>query len=96
MAKRNAKSTAPERAPAAPPAEEIAAAAPADDRYTVGTWKGLPNYECARCPFKTLSEEAMHLHLGGHAQLDAAGKRPQVRGLILDRDGDPITESQEG
>jgi Zn ribbon nucleic-acid-binding protein len=41
--------------------------------FRVGTWNGLPNYECIRCGFKSLDREAALEHvLTRHAIQEAA------------------------
>jgi hypothetical protein len=34
--------------------------------WKVGTWSGLPNYECTSCPFKTYDEERIEDHVYRH------------------------------
>jgi hypothetical protein len=50
-----------------PKAEEVVARKPAPPpakpAWTVGTWGGHPNYECSRCPFKTLDKAAAAEHV---------------------------------
>lgn len=42
--------------------------------YTVGTWAGLPNYECRHCPFATLDEAEMLSHcIARHAPKPLGG-----------------------
>lgn len=31
--------------------------------WTVGTWKGHPNYECLHCPYKTLDARRIRMHV---------------------------------
>lgn len=31
--------------------------------YTVGAWKGIPNYECNYCPFASLSKRSTIIHV---------------------------------
>jgi hypothetical protein len=31
--------------------------------YTIGQWSGLPNYSCTHCPFSTLDEAEILMHI---------------------------------
>jgi hypothetical protein len=46
-----------------------------DEGYTVGTWRGAPNYLCVLCPFATLEQGLMESHLESHR----AAQRPTGR-----------------
>ena len=49
--------------------------------YTVGTWAGMPNYQCALCPYATLNEADMLDHW--QARHAAAPPEPIGGGLVL-------------
>lgn len=59
------KSKAKERAdPPAKTKREAPPAEPAEEpQYVENLWSGLPNFQCARCPFATLNEAHMRLHV---------------------------------
>jgi hypothetical protein len=59
--------------------------APAEP-YRVGAWSGLPNYECALCPFSTLDLPVMEEHL---EKVHEPPKEP--RPLIYGPNGEPLT-----
>lgn len=87
MAKQPKRTAAAETGHAAEPVK-----APDDARFTASKWHGLDNFTCARCPFATLERNAMLDHAIAHEQRDAFERRPQLSGLIVDTDGEPITE----
>lgn len=39
------------------------AAAIGPDSYTVGSWKGLPNYQCNQCSFASLKKRTTIIHI---------------------------------
>jgi hypothetical protein len=45
--------------------------------YRTTKWKGLDNFECASCPYATLDEEKIKIHVSAHA----AGVPGPVTGL---------------
>lgn len=51
-----AKKKKPVKTAAAPPPPE-------NPHYSVGAWKGMPNYLCAHCPWSTLNEAEMVDHV---------------------------------
>lgn len=42
----------------------------------VGTWAGLPNYECSACQYASLDEAKTQAHLSIHGQTFTEGARP--------------------
>jgi hypothetical protein len=83
------------------PAQDVPTAAEqpaaADDEaeaaFRVGTWAGLPNYECNLCPFSTLDKDTIDLHVfQQHIGLRAALEppRPTVTVPIYGTDGSII------
>lgn len=58
--------------------------------YTEGQWKGEKNYECRRCPYKTLALDRMTEHI----MRRHSPKEPvvPVEQPIYDRFGNRITE----
>lgn len=54
-----------------------------EDAWTVGQWKGLPNYECRDCPFSTLDLPVMEEHRkeshGSALAPEARSKRRYIR-----------------
>jgi hypothetical protein len=48
---------------------------PRNDMYTVGTWRGIPQYVCAVCKFDTLDEMVMLRHLVNKHNSEAALER---------------------
>ena len=52
-----------------------------DAPYTVGTWAGMPNYQCALCPYATLNEADILEHW--QARHAAAPPEPIGGGLVL-------------
>jgi len=47
--------------------------------YTVGTWSGMPRYQCNACPFDSLDEDTIIEHyMNQHAILP-----PTPSGLVL-------------
>lgn len=68
----------------------------AEDLYTIGEWKGLPNYKCRHCPFSTLDEAEIREHV-----LKRHAPRPPQRRVVpelVDRFGNPVTvlEAEDG
>lgn len=57
------------------------------ERYHVGAWGGLKNYECLLCPFSTLDLPVMEEHLEKAHSPAPAGPRP----LIYGPNGEPLT-----
>lgn len=58
--------------------------------YTEGAWKGMKNYECRRCPYKTLVLDRMTTHiLQRHSPKEPVVPVSQP---IYDRFGNRVTE----
>jgi len=54
--------------------------------YDVGTWRGLPHYECRRCPVDALDQVAIEMHLmRDHPELFEKPKPPPPS----ENDGEP-------
>lgn len=85
--------SAAKKRPAAVPESGQAAAQPQDtEHYTVGAWKGLPQYRCRHCPFDTLHEKTIRRHvIERHVARPA---RQPVTVPIYDRFGNLITERE--
>lgn len=59
--------------------------------FTVGEWKGLPQWRCALCPWDTLVSEAeMRAHIA-EVHLPPPEKPPARVLPLVDRFGNPIT-----
>jgi len=46
-----------------------------DAPYSEGTWKGRPNYRCARCPFDSLDQLRIDAHVEEHRTADLVLER---------------------
>ena len=61
-----------------------------DAPYTVGTWAGMPNYQCALCPYATLNEA----DILEHWQARHASPPPEPIGgglvLVADKSGKEV------
>lgn len=82
-----------EPAPAQPPenAGPVVAAATSDDRFVLGSWGGLPQYNCSRCPWDTVASiDAFNAHWEQHAP-PPPPPPPAPPPLIFGPDGKPIT-----
>jgi len=65
-------------------------------RYTVGKWHDLPNYQCTQCPFSTLDKAEMEEHW---QKVHAPKPKPRrVVPQLVDRFGNPLTvvETDDG
>ncbi len=54
--------------------------------WTVGSWSGIPNYQCAYCPFATIDgEEAIRQHIIDRhlPQVMTLEDRARASGLVL-------------
>jgi len=58
-----------------------------NEPYTVGDWNGYPCYQCSACPFASLEEEVLLLHIAQRHQAPEATFR--LTGLV-DPSGNPI------
>ncbi len=47
--------------------------------WTIGQWKGLPNYECKLCPFSTLDLPVMEEHQEQKHAPEPASVQPKVK-----------------
>ena len=63
-----------------------------EQRFTVGTWSGFPNYECTLCPFSTLDRRTMEDHQRAHLMPPV---RP-IESLLFDAHGDAIEHVEIG
>lgn len=53
--------------------------------WKVGTWSGLPNYECTDCPFSTLVEDRIEDHVySKHGVFPADVRREQEAAALAD------------
>lgn len=62
--------------------------AKAEERFTVGSWAGHPNYECAACPFKTLNRVEIERHWQTRHAPAAPALRPSS---LVSATGRPLT-----
>jgi hypothetical protein len=74
-----------------PPLDSPAATEAATEGYVVTSWNGLPNYECSVCPYATLSEESILLHVLQQHIRPYRQPPDQPRPVIFDRFGNPVT-----
>jgi t-SNARE complex subunit (syntaxin) len=47
--------------------------------YILGTWKGLPRYQCPLCPFDTLDEATALDHFRQHSERPGGEEQPRAR-----------------
>ncbi len=60
------------------------------DYYSIGEWRGLPQYKCNSCPFDSLNEKSIKEHvIDRHIP---APVRPKVEVKILDRFGNEVNK----
>ncbi len=65
-----------------------------DQPYTLGSWNGLPQYQCNYCPWDTVESEAAILE---HIQQCHTEPKPVLKNLIqaYDRFDNPIEIKEE-
>jgi len=63
--------------------EEIQRPAEENLPYTVGSWKGIEQYRCKKCPFDTLNLVDMQAHI--------SKRHAPPPGQIVDRFGNKLT-----
>jgi hypothetical protein len=64
--------------------------------YTESAWHNLPNFECAYCPYATLSEEDIKKHIEA-VHLAPVPTKPSVTATpALDRFGNIVVKGEEG
>lgn len=62
---------------------------PAEDLgYTVGTWKGMPRYQCNDCPFDSLNLLTILTHIEAHRAPPAPAAPQAIQ--VVDRWGNPV------
>ena len=87
------KVTPKDSPPSAPPTRggEAESRAEGPQLYTVGEWKGLPQWKCAWCPGDTLvSEDEMRAHIR-EVHLPKPEKPPARKLPLVDRFGNQLT-----
>lgn len=60
--------------------------------YTIGSWKGLPNYECTMCGFATVNHRTALEHA---AEFHAPPEKEIVDTGFVDTSGAPITRARQ-
>ncbi len=63
-----------------------------DKYYAVGKWRGLKKYSCNLCPFDTLSETEIELHIK-NVHTPKPERKP-ITVPILDRYGNLVNERE--
>jgi hypothetical protein len=63
--------------------EETRVPAEENQPYTLGSWKGITQYRCKRCPFDTLNLEDMQAHINA--------RHAPAPSRIVDRFGNQLT-----